>query len=104
MKGENIKDALFGMTHQLTSLQKQSMKEELVLYVRQLLLNDFNQLVQLLYRVDVDETRLKDLLQKDPETDAALLIADLLIIRQEEKMKARRLFKPINNIDSEEKW
>ena len=101
---ENIREALFSINHQLTSLQRQSLKEQLAEYVRQLMLHDFSRLVQLLYRVDVDEAKLKTLLQKNSETDTALLIAGLLITRQEEKMILRRSFKANETGDNEEKW
>jgi hypothetical protein len=61
-------------------------------------------LIQILYRVDVSEQKLKELLQKNSQTDGAIIIADLLIERREEKMKTKAQF-PSNDIISEEdKW
>lgn len=68
------------------------------------MLHDFNKLVQILYRVDVDEKKLKVLLQENKETDAAVIIADLLLQRQEEKIKTKQEFKPSDDIPDEEKW
>jgi hypothetical protein len=60
--------------------------------------------VQILYRVDVSEQKLKELLQKNPGTDAAVIIADLLIERQEEKVKIKNSFQYNNDIPDEDKW
>jgi hypothetical protein len=97
-------EQLLNLNEQLTALQKTEMKEELIVYINHLLLHDFNKLVQILYRVDVDEKKLKELLQQYQETDAAVIIADLLIQRQEEKIKTKEAFKSNENISDEEKW
>ena len=86
------------------ALQKQEMKIQLIDFINHLLLNDFNRLVQILYRIDVDEQKLKSLLQQNPQADTAVLIADLLIQRQEEKLKAKQEFKEDTNISESEKW
>jgi hypothetical protein len=53
---------------------------------------DFSALVQLLYRVDVGETRLRQLLQENRTTDAGRLIARLVLERQWQKIETRREF------------
>jgi hypothetical protein len=68
------------------------------------LLHDFNKLVQILYKIDVNEQRLKELLQANPQTDAAVIIADLLIQRQQEKIKTKEVFNSTNDIAEEDKW
>lgn len=97
-------EELLNLNDQLTVLEKLEMKEHLIFYINHLLLHDFNKLVQILYRVDVDEKRLKELLQQNQETDAAVIIANLLIQRQEEKIKTKEAFKSSNDIPEEEKW
>lgn len=97
-------ERLLNLNNQLTALQKAEMKERLIFYVNHLLLHDFNKLVQILYRVDVDEKKLKTLLQENKGTDAAVIIANLLLQRQEEKIKAKQEFKPGDDIPEEEKW
>ena len=57
---------------------------------------DFSTLVQLLYRVDVSESRLRQLLQENTTTDAGRLIARLLLERQWQKIKTRRQYKADN--------
>jgi hypothetical protein len=89
---------------QLTVIQKEKLRDQLVNLINHLLLNDFNKLVQVLYRIDVNEQKLKQLVQKNPETDAAVIITDLLIERQEQKMKTKISFKKDDNIPDEDKW
>ena len=58
----------------------------------------------MLYRIDVSEQKLKQLVQKKPTTDAAVIITDLLIERQEQKMKTKISFKEDDNIPDDDKW
>jgi hypothetical protein len=53
---------------------------------------DFNGLVQLLYRIDVSEPKLKKILRENATTDAGLLIARLILERQWQKIETRRRF------------
>jgi hypothetical protein len=66
------------------------MKQGLSGYINELILKDFERLVQLLYRIDVSEAKLKNLLQEKKDTDAGDLIADMIIERQKQKIKSRR--------------
>jgi hypothetical protein len=87
-----------------TRLNADELRRQLVLHINHLLLNDFSRLVQILYRVDVSEKKLKELLQANPQTDAAIIIADLLIERQQQKIKTKESFRRNDNISEEEKW
>ena len=89
---EHIRQLLF-QNEQQTIAQKEKLRDQLIEYINHLLLHDFNGLVQVLYRVDVSEQKLKELLQKNPATDAAVIITDLLIERQEEKINIKESFK-----------
>lgn len=74
-------------------------------YINQLIKNDFDKLIAYLYRIDVNEEKLKSLLQQKPDEDAGNIIATLIIERQQQKINTRKLFnKPGNNFDKEEKW
>ena len=78
---------------------------QLILYINQLIQNHFEQLVSLLYRIDVSETKIKALLQQQPDEDAAKIIVSLIIERQLEKIKSRREYsQQNNNFTEEEKW
>ena len=87
-----------------SSTKKEELKRQLVDCINYLLVNDFARLVHTLYRVDVNEKKLKQLLKDQPGTDAAVLIADLLLQRQEEKRKTKSSFPHNNDIPDNEKW
>src|ERR1700733_8032409 len=53
---------------------------------------DFGALVQLLYRVDVSESRLRQLLRGNETTDTGRLIARLILERLWQKILTRRAF------------
>jgi hypothetical protein len=62
-------------------------------------------LVQLLYRVDVPEKKLKAVLADHAGEDAGVLMADLMIERQQQKMEARKNFRVKERYDDgEERW
>jgi len=67
--------------------------------------DDFNGLVQLLYRIDVEEPRLRYLLQEHKEEDAGRIIARLIIDRLIKKIETRRQYAAKNkDIPDEERW
>jgi hypothetical protein len=78
---------------------------ELAAYINDLIKNNFDKLIAYLYRIDVNEEKLKMLLQQNPGEDAGNIIATLIIERQEQKIKFRKQFsKKENDFDEEEKW
>ncbi len=73
--------------------------------INQLIQGNFQKLVSVLYRVDVNERKLKYLLQENVGEDAAVIIADLIIERQLQKIKSRKEYTQRDDIISdEEKW
>jgi hypothetical protein len=87
-----------------SSISSDEMKQQLIIHINDLLLNDFQKLIHILYRVDVNENKLRKLLQLNPQTDAAVIIADLLIERQQQKIKTKESFRRNDDIPDEEKW
>jgi hypothetical protein len=83
------------------STQPEGVREKLISEINALIIHDFPLLVQLLYRVDVNEKKLKEVLKKNKDQDAAMLIADLLIKRQLEKIETRRKMKNENAEDKD---
>src|SRR4029077_20081281 len=80
-------------------------RQKLSAYLNDLINHDFEKLVRLLYRLDVDETKLKKTLHDHPQHNAGEMIADLVIERQLQKVRSRRQFnQQDNNIDENEKW
>ncbi len=80
-------------------------RQALAAKINELLLGNFQQLISILYSMDVSEAKLRLLLKENPGTDAGLIIADLVIERQAQKIKSRREFRQRDNdISEEEKW
>ena len=82
----------------------EKIKENLTVHINHLINNDFDQLIYLLYKVDVNESKLKRLLKEN--SDAASVISDLIIERQLQKIKTRKEFRSANKNENsdEEKW
>lgn len=79
--------------------------DQLVAFVNELITQDFNQLITLLYRLDINEKKLKQTLADHPDQNAGELIAKLILDRQEEKKKSREAFKQKGWEGSEEeRW
>jgi len=92
-----------GMTIQGNNFQLN--RQMLINRINELIQSDFQQLILVLYRVDVNEDKLKYLLKENSEENAAIIIADLLIERQYQKIISRQQFnKRDNEIDENEKW
>ena len=73
--------------------------------INDLLNTDFQRLISILYRMDINESKLRALLQNNPGTDAGILIAEMMVERESQKIKTRReSSRRDNNIDEEEKW
>ena len=70
-----------------------------------LIVNDFNKLIFILYRADINEHKLNRLLAENKEEDAGKIIAALFVQRQLEKIKSRKENIANSNNDSqEERW
>ena len=71
--------------------------------INDLIQHDFQKLIELLYRVDIDEPGLKILLKQEKDKDAAVIISRLIIERQIQKIRDRKKFNSSNYSD-EERW
>lgn len=87
-----------------TALQQPDLHAALAAYVNHLILHQFNDLVYLLYRVDVSEQKLKILLKEYPGVQAGDMIASLIIERQLQKIKSRKESRQNNDIKEEDRW
>ena len=72
--------------------------------INELLNNDFQKLISILYRMDINEAKLRLLLKDNPGSDAAMIIANLMIERQAQKIKSRQEFRRDSTISDEESW
>ena len=79
-------------------------KKKLVSAVSMLINHDFAKLVQLLYRIDVSEKKLREALDENKDKDSAEIIAELIIERQLQKIKTRKENQGNKEIDENEKW
>jgi hypothetical protein len=92
------------METNLLALEKLSTLE-LETLINDMIKEDFSKLVQLLYRIDVSEVKLKNILKEHPNEDAGKLIAQIVIERLAATKKARENFstKSTNIEDDEER-
>ncbi|HEX4957879.1 MAG TPA: hypothetical protein VFV46_06845 [Lacibacter sp.] len=78
------------------------LKEQLAVHINHLINHDFEKLVFYLYRIDVNEQKMKAMLQS-PHENSGELIAQLIIDRQLEKQKTKEQFRNTGESE-EEKW
>lgn len=86
-------------------LAMHELEEQLTQHINHLINTDFEKLVYYLYRIDVNETKMKQLLEQQGGENAAQLIARLIIDRQLQKIKSRAEHKPTATDDEgAERW
>lgn len=85
------------ITQEETTLEKSKSGQFKVVvdFINDLIQNDFNRLLSILYRVDISEEKLKLKLaeHKDRKIPSAEIIANLLIEREEEKITSRKKYR-----------
>jgi hypothetical protein len=73
--------------------------------INYLIVNDFNKLLYILYRADINEAKLNKLLTENKKEDAGKIIAALFIQRQVEKIKSRAENRMnTTDFEEEERW
>src|SRR6185436_12330904 len=70
------------------SFNKQLLAEK----INELVNTEFQKLISILYRMDISEPKLKQVLKDNPGTNAGIIIAELMIERQAEKIKSRQQY------------
>jgi len=78
--------------------------DQLAIFINDLIEKDFSRLVQILYRLDVSEDKLKNVLQENPTSDAGNMIATLIIERIAQREQVKEMFRPEGEIPEDEKW
>lgn len=78
--------------------------EELATYINDMILRDFTGLMNLLYRLDVSETKIRKLLDDMQHEDAGKIIAAVIIERQLQKIKSKQQFKQEGDIPEDDRW
>jgi hypothetical protein len=99
-----ITDIVFA-TSDVLILEDKKLFEKLSAYINELIIHDFERLVSLLYRIDVDENKLQALLEFQPDINSGDTIATLILERQVQKIKSRKANHREDSENSEaEKW
>ena len=79
-------------TNLTEDISRNELQQKLTIFINGLILNDFQKLISILYKVDVDEKKLKRILRENAGTDAGEIIATLIIERELQKIETRRQF------------
>lgn len=88
-----------------TSSSMDALQTALAEHINDLIINNFEKLLYLLYRIDINEKSIKYLLKKPAQNTAGETIAKAIIDRQMEKIGLRKYHTPPTDIASEEeKW
>ena len=86
------------------NLSSENLILDLALLINELIVRDFQKLVFILYRIDVNENKLKRILKENNGENAANTIAELIVERQLQKIKSKKEFGTQANFNDEEKW
>jgi hypothetical protein len=73
-------------------------------YIDELIQRDFDKLVNLLYRIDVSESRLRKVLAENTGIHASELISQMILERQLQKIESREKFKSGETETDEDRW
>ena len=88
-----VSDKIINTINSIQQKPSEEIISQLIYFINDLINKDFQALVQLLYRIDVNEKKLKELLKQNENIDAASIIADLIINRQLQKIATKEQFK-----------
>lgn len=79
-------------------------KDQLRQYVAELIEHDFEKLIWLLYKVDVNEAELRAALKETPAQEAAEIITAKIMKRLQQKAESRKKFRMDPPASDEETW
>jgi hypothetical protein len=82
----------------------EELRSQLSGHINLLIKNNFETLVALLYKIDVNEDKLKYFLIDNPNEDAGNIIASLIIERLQQKIIFKNQFTNKSSDSNEEKW
>ncbi|HET9056682.1 MAG TPA: hypothetical protein VFN30_07535 [Chitinophagaceae bacterium] len=83
----------------------EELEEKLSAYINHLINTNFQHLIFILYKIDISETKLKQLIRENTTENAGKIIARLIIERQNQKIEYKKQFgKSTNQNSAEEKW
>lgn len=88
----------------VTTSNHEQLIQHLKDYIDHLISHDFYGLISLLYRVDIPEKKLRDILNEATSIPASSIITSLIIERQLQKIETRKAFKKDTEILDDERW
>lgn len=90
----------------LPTQTREELEQYLAVRFNHLIQADFEKLISFLYRRDVSDQKLKALLQTEPNTDAGLLIARLVIDREIKRHETWQKFQSNQSpdVDGVDRW
>lgn len=101
----SLPEKIFSVSNSIESKTAGKVREQLISLINELINKDFHALIQLLYRIDVNEKRIRHYLEINKNQDSSSVLADMIIERQLQKIESRRDFSQKNDHESdEEKW
>jgi hypothetical protein len=101
---QSLPDKIISAINLIDENPTTKIREELIHLINELINKDFYALIQLLYRIDVNEKKIRLYLNENSVNDSAPVLADLIIERQIEKIESRKKFTQKNKIEDDEKW
>lgn len=100
-----IPEKIISVSNSIEERSVEKIREQLITLINELINKDFHALVQILYRIDVDEKKIRYYLEKNRNENSASILADMIIGRQLQKIESRKHFrKKVNGESNEEKW
>jgi len=87
---------LFALEHSKPNINKsqEELKKVLAQYLNGLIIEDFNLLISILYRIDIPQEKANlALAKKNETTSAGEILAELIIQRQLQKIKTRKAYR-----------
>ena len=83
----------------------EQLKQAIAEKLQHLIQTDFEQFIFLLYRLDISEKKVKNILLQPAEENTAVSVAALIIERQAEKIRSRAIYRgPAFSGNEDEKW
>lgn len=85
---------------------KKSMEElrsALADYINYLITKDFDKLLRIIYKIDINEKLLRKKLEEE-KVDAGSMIAEMIMEREMQKIETRKQFKEKGDIPENDKW
>ena len=68
------------------------LQQKLAVLINDLINKDFQKLIAILYKVDIDENKLKNILKTEAGKDTSGIIARLIIEREMQKIQTRKQY------------